>query len=125
MRASYCRWKGKAPGQALRLRPIDLDYRSTHDLRAAESPSAYEHLLLDALSSDPTFFARADEVQAAWAAVEPVLTGWAAEGSRDLQDYEAGSPGPAAADERLARAGRRGPALARARVLTTRRPLHP
>ena len=50
------------------------------DQRRVESPSAYEHLLLDALlSGDPTFFARADEVEAAWEIVEPVIDLWEAE----------------------------------------------
>ncbi len=99
--------EGKLPGPELRLRPIDLDYCSTHDQRAAESPSAYEHLLLDALRGDPTFFARADEVEAAWEIVEPVIETWGAKRPTDFPDYEAGSAGPSAADELLARDGRR------------------
>lgn len=99
--------QGKLPGQEMRLQPIDLDYCYVHDPQATESPSAYEHLLLDALRGDPTFFARADEVEAAWAIVEPVIERWATQGAAALPDYRAGSSGPSAADELLARAGRR------------------
>ena len=59
------------------------------------------------MRGDPTFFARADEVEAAWAIVEPVITKWGAEKSPDFPDYAAGSSGPAKADELLARDGRR------------------
>jgi len=72
-----------------------------------EAPSAYEHLLLDALRGDPTFFARADEVEAAWEIVEQVIEGWEAEKPTAFPNYKAGSSGPSAADELLARDGRR------------------
>jgi glucose-6-phosphate 1-dehydrogenase len=99
--------EGKRPGQGMQLESIDLDYCYVHPEQAASTPSAYEHLLLDALRGDPTYFARADEVEAAWAAVEPVVTGWAQGESSELHRYTAGSPGLAAADELLARDGRR------------------
>jgi len=98
---------GKLPGQAMRLQSIDLDYCYTQGQSGVESPSAYEHLLLDALSGDPTFFARADEVEAAWEIVEPVIARWQAERATDFPNYKAGSSGPASADEFLARDGRR------------------
>jgi glucose-6-phosphate 1-dehydrogenase len=98
---------GKLPGQEMRLRPIDLDYCYSHDQKVVESPSAYEHLLLDALRGDPTFFARADEVEAAWEIVEPVIARWEGERPADFPNYKAGSSGPSAADELLARDGRR------------------
>lgn len=99
---------GKRPGQAMRLQSIALDYcRIGEQLRAVESPSAYEHLLLDSLRGDPTFFARADEVEAAWAIVAPTIARWAAERPTHFLDYAAGSAGPAAADALLARDGRR------------------
>ncbi|MBI2723708.1 MAG: hypothetical protein HYX50_01465 [Chloroflexi bacterium] len=86
--------EGKLPGQDMRLRPIDLDYCYTHDQGAVESPSAYEHLLLDALRGDPTFFARADEVEAAWEIVEPVIEKWEKEKPSDFPNYKAGSSAP-------------------------------
>ncbi len=87
--------EGKLPGQEMRLRPIDLDFWYTEGKGAVASPSAYEHLLLDALRGDPTFFARADEVEAAWEIVEPVIERWETEAPKDFPNYEAGSSGPA------------------------------
>lgn len=72
-----------------------------------ESPSAYEHLLLDSLRGDPTFFARADEVEAAWAIVDPAIASWATARPSEFPNYAAGSVGPAAAEALLARDGRR------------------
>jgi glucose-6-phosphate 1-dehydrogenase len=99
--------EGKQPGYEMRLQPVTLDYCPSSTPEAFESPSAYEHLLLDALRGDPTFFARADEVEAAWNIVEPVLENWEAEKPTDFPNYAAGSSGPEAADELLTRDGRR------------------
>jgi len=60
----------------------------------------YERLLADALAGDATQFAREDAVEAAWAAVDPVL--------RDHQPvlpYRPGSWGPAAARDLIAADG--------------------
>ncbi|MGK2962110.1 MAG: glucose-6-phosphate dehydrogenase [Gemmatimonadaceae bacterium] len=98
---------GKLPGQEMRLQSIDLDYCYTVARNDKESPSAYEHLLLDVLDGDPTFFARADEVEAAWEIVDPVIAKWKSERARDFPNYDAGSSGPSAADGLLTRDGRR------------------
>lgn len=81
-----------------RLRSIDLDYCYTHEQGAVESPTAYEHLLLDALRGDPTFFSRADEVEAAWEIVQPVLDWWEAEQPTDFPNYKAGAAVPSGVD---------------------------
>jgi glucose-6-phosphate 1-dehydrogenase len=99
--------EGKKPGYEMALRTVTLDYCSSREQGDAESPSAYEHLLLDALRGDPTFFARADEVEAAWEIVEPILEAWEATKPAGFPNYPAGSSGPAAADELLARENRR------------------
>jgi glucose-6-phosphate 1-dehydrogenase len=103
----FTRVEAKQRGQEMRLQSINLDYCLSDELGATESPSAYEHLLLDSLRGDPTFFARADEVESAWEIVEPVIKKWGSEKSPDFPNYTAGSTGPAAADELLARDGRR------------------
>jgi glucose-6-phosphate 1-dehydrogenase len=103
----FMRVESKHPGQEMRLQSIHLDYSLGEERSVTESPSAYEHLLLDSLRGDPTFFARADEVEAAWEIVEPVIKKWSSEKSADFPNYSAGSAGPAAADELLARDGRR------------------
>lgn len=67
------RVEAKQPGQEMRLQSINLDYCHSDERGATESLSAYEHLLLDSMRGAPTFFARADEVEAAWEIVEPVI----------------------------------------------------
>ncbi len=101
------RVEAKRPGQTMQLQFVNLDYYHCDVRGATESPSAYEHLLLDSMRGDPTFFARADEVEAAWAIVEPFFKRWEAEKALDFPNYAAGSIGPAAAHELLARDGRR------------------
>jgi glucose-6-phosphate 1-dehydrogenase len=59
---------------------------------------------MDALLGDPTLFTRADEVETAWALIDPIESEWRA-GRPPLQTYEAGTWGPSAADELVARDG--------------------
>jgi len=93
----------KMPGTSLRMRPVQMDFQyGTSFLR--ESPEAYERLLHDALLGDATLFTRADEVEAEWRIVDPVLEAWESDG--EPEPYEAGSTGPACAEELLARDGR-------------------
>ncbi|HXE45580.1 MAG TPA: glucose-6-phosphate dehydrogenase [Conexibacter sp.] len=95
----------KMPGTALRMRPVQMDFQyGTSFLR--ESPEAYERLLHDALLGDATLFTRADEVEAAWQIVDPVLEAWEDPDSGGPEPYEAGTPGPRAADALLAQDGR-------------------
>jgi len=51
-------------------------------------------------------FARADEVEASWALVQPVLDHWEAVKAAEFPNYAPDTWGPAAADELLARDGR-------------------
>lgn len=99
----YMRVEAKQPGQEMLLQSINLDYCHSDKRGATESPSAYEHLVLDSMRGDPTFFARADEVEAAWEIVDPVIKKWESEKSTDFPNYTAGSIGPAGAAELLAR----------------------
>jgi glucose-6-phosphate 1-dehydrogenase len=59
------------------------------DQKAADEMEPYERLIGDALSGDATLFAREDEVEAAWAAVDPVLNE-----VTPVYQYEPGSWGP-------------------------------
>ncbi|GAN67643.1 glucose-6-phosphate dehydrogenase [Acetobacter orleanensis] len=65
----------------------------------------YETLLYDCLQGNATLFQRADNIEAGWRAVNPVLEAWNKAGSPP-EFYEAGSTGPAGADALLARDGR-------------------
>ncbi|HUP84878.1 MAG TPA: glucose-6-phosphate dehydrogenase [Acidimicrobiales bacterium] len=94
------RFGAKVPGQAFRVRTVNMDF-SYGAAFVEESPEAYERLLLDAMSGDPTLFIRTDEVEQAWTIWDPVVSAWAAGGAGGLERYAAGSWGPSAADALL------------------------
>jgi glucose-6-phosphate 1-dehydrogenase len=97
------RFLSKQPGTGMRLRPVSMDfhYGASFGVRL---PSAYETLLLDALTGDNTLFIRQDMVEAGWTVVEPILQEWARH-RPDFPNYPAGSWGPPEADQMLARRG--------------------
>jgi glucose-6-phosphate 1-dehydrogenase len=59
----------------------------------SQSPEAYERLILDTMRGDATLFTRNDEVEAAWAIVDPILEAWESDSS-PLPKYPSGSQGP-------------------------------
>ena len=67
---------------------------------SAEEMDAYERVLGDALAGDATLFAREDYVEEAWRIVDPVL-----QSDCPLCEYEPGTWGPSAVDERVAPPG--------------------
>ncbi len=95
----------KAPGQAIDIRSVKMDFRYGAAF-GAEPPEAYERLQLDCMLGDATLFTRADEVEAAWSLITPVIEGWGASSPADFPNYEAGTWGPKIADEMMARDGR-------------------
>jgi glucose-6-phosphate 1-dehydrogenase len=95
--------KDPGPG-GLRLSPtgLDISFEKTFGKRF---PDAYERLLMDTVRGNPTLFMRRDEVEAAWAWVEPILEAWAARPDHP-RPYPAGSWGPTAAIALIERDGR-------------------
>jgi glucose-6-phosphate 1-dehydrogenase len=91
------RFQAKQPGLNMRLGPEDMRF-TYKEAFETESPDAYETLLLDVMQGDATLFMRADQVEAAWSVVMPVLKHWAAV-APNFPNYPAGSWGPEAADE--------------------------
>ena len=91
----------KVPGMRMLFRPVRMQfsYGSTFE---STSPEAYENLLLDAMSGDPTLFIRSDEVEAAWRIVDSIRGGWRVNGEPPLQTYSPGSWGPDTAQDLLA-----------------------
>jgi glucose-6-phosphate 1-dehydrogenase len=87
------------------LRPVTMDFRYGSTF-GGSGPEAYERLILDAMLGDPTLFARADEVNAAWRFITPILEGWAAAPAPELPNYAAGTWGPGAATALIEREGR-------------------
>ena len=100
------RFGAKVPGLGLDVRSVTMDF-TYGSAFSVDSPDAYETLILDALQGDASLFTRADEVEHAWAIVDPIISAWTDGGPPPFPNYEAGSWGPAASDELLARDGRR------------------
>ena len=100
------RMQAKMPGTSFRIEPVKMDFHYGTSFGKA-SPEAYERLLLDAMSGDATLFARRDEVEEAWAFIDPIENAWAVKkDAPGLFFYPAGSWGPEEADDLLARDGR-------------------
>jgi glucose-6-phosphate 1-dehydrogenase len=95
--------KAKEPGEGIRLSDValNLDFAEASNLRRVES---YERLLLDAMHGDLTLFVRDDELSAAWAWIDPIMSAWSND-SEGLKSYIAGSWGPAASSYLLAQHG--------------------
>ncbi len=100
------RMQAKIPGISLRIEPVKMDFHYGTSF-GKPSPEAYERLLLDAMSGDATLFARRDEVEEAWAFIDPIERAWQLQKEAPpLFFYPAGSWGPEEADALLARDGR-------------------
>jgi len=99
------RFVAKVPGPTMTLRPVTMDFRYGSTF-GGSGPEAYERLILDAMLGDPTLFARADEVSAAWKFVTPIHEAWAKEPVKELPSYPAGTWGPQAANDLIERDGR-------------------
>ncbi|MGH7973585.1 MAG: glucose-6-phosphate dehydrogenase, partial [Limisphaerales bacterium] len=86
-------FQAKYPGPKMQLRPVDMRFKYRESF-AAPSPDAYETLLWDVMKNDATLFMRADQVEAAWRLLMPVLEVWKATPPSDFPNYAAGSWGP-------------------------------
>ena len=95
----------KAPGAALEIKPVKMDFSYVQSFGGQPAP-AYERLLLDAIRGDASLFIRADGVKSTWAVVQPIIERWSNAPPPPFPNYAAGSWGPQEADELLARDGR-------------------
>ena len=96
---------GKSPGKGMQLTPIELDLNLAQVFPQKRRWDAYERLLLDVIEGDSTLFMRRDEVEAAWAWIDPILKGWQ-DNYQDPRPYPAGRNGPEQANTLLELAGR-------------------
>ena len=94
----------KIPGPKMELSPVEMKFRYEDAFKLTPNVG-YETLLYDCLIGDATLFQRADNIDAAWRVVDPVLKAWAAD-SKGPEIYQAGSTGPKGADDLLERDGR-------------------
>ncbi len=80
-------------GMRLIQAPLDMTFASSLGIKGLRMPDAYERLVMDVIRGDQTLFMRGDEVEAAWAWIDPILGAWDA-AHRPPQLYDAGSSGP-------------------------------
>ena len=98
------RFQVKTPGaekeltQNLEISPVDMDF-SYDKAFGADTPPAYQTLLLDIMIGDQTLFTRSDEVEAAWHVIDPLLKYLEHRKTHEVLKYPAGTWGPTEADE--------------------------
>ena len=89
-------------GMRLSSVALDMSFSATFDQR---TPEAYERLLLDVIRGNQTLFMRRDEVEAAWAWIDPIFEAWD-EVNQPVRGYTAGTWGPSQAIALIERDGR-------------------
>ncbi len=99
------RFQAKQPGSSLHLSPVDMHF-SYQETFKARSPDAYETLLTDVILQDATLFMRADQVEASWSAITPILNVWGNSIPTDFPNYQSGTWGPEDAEVLIAQDGR-------------------
>jgi glucose-6-phosphate 1-dehydrogenase len=100
-------FQAKRPGLEMLLSPVDMqfNYNDTYTSDSNETPEAYETLLLDIMEGDSTLFMRADQVEAAWKVVMPIINKWENNPSVNFPNYAAGMQGPEDAEALIAKDG--------------------
>src|SRR5215472_8077299 len=95
----------KIPGPVVQIGGVDMNFNYA-DYFNATPQTGYERLLYDCMLGDATLFQRSDMVESAWGVVAPIQNVWGALEPREFPNYAAGTWGPAAAGELLAKDGR-------------------
>lgn len=91
----------KIPGHETKLQPEYMQYCYRVDPHTHYIPDPYERLLIDTIRGDQTFFNDAEEVEAQWAFIDPLIA------VRDEPYiYKPGSWGPKEADELIKKDGK-------------------
>ncbi|MDH5358542.1 MAG: glucose-6-phosphate dehydrogenase [Gammaproteobacteria bacterium] len=83
--------QAKEPGLEITAHTVGLETVETEDKK--HKLDAYEALILDAILGDRSLFLRADEVDLAWKAVDPIIEKWSQE-QDFVHTYPAGTWGP-------------------------------
>ncbi len=95
----------KIPGPAMKVGDVRMDFKYQDYFGTAPS-TGYETLIYDVMIGDATLFQRADNIEAGWEVVQPILDFWNSEPPKNFPNYTAGSQGPIEADELLNKDGR-------------------
>ncbi|MGQ0620674.1 MAG: glucose-6-phosphate dehydrogenase [Panacagrimonas sp.] len=93
----------KVPGEQMQVKPVALNLDFSEAFKARKW-DAYERLLMDVIAGKLTLFMRRDELDAAWAWIDPIQAAWAAQNDAP-KTYAAGTWGPTAASALIARDG--------------------
>ena len=93
----------KMPGDRMKLEPVELALNPERGVKRRHM-EAYERVFMDAILGNQTLFLRRDEVDAAWAWIDPILAGWE-ESQDEPRPYVAGTWGPARSSSLLVRDG--------------------
>src|SRR5215813_11038723 len=95
------RFSAKIPGPSVRMEGVTMQFNYREHFHATPN-TGYETLIYDCMQGEPTLFQRADNIEAGWRVVQPILDAWANDRS-EIPIYPAGSSGPAEADVLLER----------------------
>lgn len=98
------RFQSKRRGPTMTLNHVDMVFNYS-DERDGEEPEAYETLLEDVIEGNPTLFMRADQIEAAWKVIMPILETWQKRPPVDFPNYVPGGWGPEDAEALIARDG--------------------
>jgi glucose-6-phosphate 1-dehydrogenase len=93
----------KSPGELMRLKPVNLGLHFA-DTFKEKSLDAYERLITDVAKGNLTLFMRRDELDAAWAWIDPIREGWS-QSEDSPRPYIAGTWGPSASSTLISRDG--------------------
>lgn len=99
------RFQAKMPGLQMKLNPVEMLFDYSDVYSDTGTPEGYETLLLDVMEGDATLFMRADQVEAAWEIVMPIIENWNENPATNFPNYKAGSYGPEAAEALIAKYG--------------------
>jgi glucose-6-phosphate 1-dehydrogenase len=98
-------FQAKQPGPSLHLSPVNMHFSYLETFKS-RPPEAYETLLADVMAGDATLFMRADQVEASWSVLTPILKVWEDSTPTDFPNYQSGSWGPETAEALIAQDGR-------------------
>lgn len=105
-------FSAKIPGPSVRMEGVAMKFNYRKHFHVTPN-TGYETLIYDCMSGDPTLFQRADNIEAGWRVVQPILNAWAETHPAGIPIYPAGSSGPLDADTLLERDHRHWRAIGR------------
>ena len=75
----------------MRIGDVRMDFKY-QDYFGTAPATGYETLLYDVMTGDATLFQRADNIEAGWSVVQPILDDWAKNAGKALAFYPCRKP---------------------------------